>query len=144
MVQCLNVGPSSELELDEDEGSNEHSNPGFDELEPLRFVRCTIDCSAYKEFKLHPIKDVELPEPGPDGSANLRALMKFGMVNRSDWKVREGGILYVVEAMCGEFFSCISDYHMHGTAGSDEWNTLFSTLQNSGYHKNIIPCMVSV
>lgn len=92
MVQCLNVGTSSELGLDED------SDPDLDSAlnKPLQLVRCTIDCSAYTEFKLRPITDVELPEPGPDGSANFRALSSFGLAEEDDWRMREGGILYVI------------------------------------------------
>ena len=85
MVQCLNVGTSSELGLDEDSDSDLDSALN----KPLRLVRCTIDCSAYTEFKLRPITDVELPEPGPDGSANFRALSSFGLAEEDDWSMRE-------------------------------------------------------
>lgn len=114
----------------------------------MRFVRCTVDFSAYTKFKLHPLKDVELPEPEPDGFPNFSAFTAFSIAQEKDWKVREGGVLYVVGDMSGDFFCCISNYNMGGLgrAGifNDEWNTLFPALQNAGYPKNIIPCMVSV
>jgi hypothetical protein len=97
---------------------------------------------TYKEFKLHPTKDVELPEPDLDGKINWRSLSAWGTVNRRDWKLREGGVLYAL-AEYGNFFNCISQYHSCGGTGVKEWNTLFPALQNSGYRKNIIPCMVN-
>ena len=108
---------------------------------PLRFVRGTIDFSEYTEFKLHPIENVELPETEPDGSANYSALSSYTRANRDGWKMREGRVLYAL-AEYGDFFNCIMHYHKIGATGVAEWNTLFPMLQNSGYRKNIIPCMV--
>jgi len=133
------------LGLDEgpDVDSDAESDAAF-KGEPLRLVRCTIDFSAYEEFKLHPIKDVELPEPHPNKPANSSALSLFYVTHQSDWKLREDGLLYVVGAECGDFFNCMSHYRMDGSTMIEGWDSLFATLKISGYRKNIIPCMVGL
>jgi hypothetical protein len=110
---------------------------------PPRLVRCTIDFSAYKEFKLRPIKDVELPQPDRDDSTNFSDLMMYERMNDDDWRMREGGVLYAL-AEYGNFFNCIYYYHTHQRTFIKGWTDLFERLQSSGYCKNIIPCMVDV
>jgi hypothetical protein len=127
--QCLDPGSESDAD---------------DNIWPL--VRGTIDFSAYKEFKLHPIKNVELPEVGADGDVSwwgLYALYEIAL--NDDWRTREGGILRAV-AEYDDFFSCMLSYNSSspGWAGVVKWDTLFEKLHNSGYRKNIIPCMVRV
>ena len=129
----MDAGPESDIDSDAGSDADSDNSP--------HLVRGTIDFSAYKEFKLHPIKDVELPEPELDGSANWRSLSRWGMANETDWKLREGGVLYAL-AEYGKFFNCILQYHTCGKTGVGHWNTLFSTLQTSEYRKNSIPCMV--
>ena len=107
-----------------------------------RVVRATIDFSAYTEFKLHPIKDIEVPET-EDGHINLTAYCLYPMTLSHDWRMREGGVLYALGEY-GDFFHAMLSYHGHGKSTNiEEWNSLFQNLQNSGYPKNIIPCMVS-
>jgi len=45
-----------------DLGSNVELDDALSDTDSMCFVHSTIDFSTYKEFKLHPIKDVELPE----------------------------------------------------------------------------------
>jgi len=97
-------------------------------------------------FKLHPIKNVELPEVGADGDVSwwgLYALYEIAL--NDDWRTREGGILRAV-AEYDDFFSCMLSYNSSSPkwAGVVKWDTLFEKLHNSGYRKNIIPCMVRV
>jgi hypothetical protein len=138
----IGIQATSELELDE--GPDADTVAELDGGEPLRLIRCTIDFGAYKEFKLHPIQDVELPEPNPGEPDNTSALTLFYLTHQSDWKLREGGLLYVVGAECGNFFNCMSSYRMHGSIMIGEWDSLFATLKISGYRKNVIPCMVGL
>ena len=116
---------------------------GSDSIGPgPRVVRATIDFSAYTEFKLHPIKDIEVPET-EDGHINLTAYCLYPMTLSHDWRMREGGVLYALGEY-GDFFNAILGYHGSGKSTNiEEWNSLFRNLQNSGYPKNIIPCMVS-
>lgn len=103
----------------------------------------TIDFSAYKGFKLHPIKDVELPDGEHGVSCNYVDVATYQMAIGDDWRKREGGILYMVGEY-GDFFNAMSFYHASrkGTLMED-WNTLFEKLQDSEYRKNLLPCMVS-
>jgi hypothetical protein len=123
------------------------SDPGPDEESDDEDVsimyRATIDFSAYKDFKLHPLKDVELPKPDDGGLWNLMSICMYPLTISRDWRMREGGILCAL-AEYGDFFNCILVYH-NGKRKSttiDEWDTLFRKLQNSEYRKNLIPCMV--
>jgi hypothetical protein len=57
--------------------------------------------------------------------------------------MREGGVLYAV-GIYGDFFGCMWNYHSgRKSTGIEEWDALFEELKGSGFHKNIIPCMVS-
>jgi hypothetical protein len=102
----------------------------------------TIDFSAYKDVKLHPIEDIELPK-AEDGSFNILAFALFPITVKGDWRMREGGVLCTLGEY-GDFFNSMIGYHSPAkTTNIAEWNTLFEKLENSGYRKNIIPCMVS-
>lgn len=67
----------------------------------------------------------------------------FPTTVKADWKMREGGVLYTLGEY-GDFFNSMMGYH-NPAKRTDiaEWDTLFEKLENSGYRKNIIPCMVS-
>jgi hypothetical protein len=114
----------------------DRSDPEIDSLPPQRLVHATIDFSAYKESKLDPIKDVELPA---EGSYDLGEFILYSMAIREDWRVRQGGVLCALEE-CGDFFNCMSSYHSKRKTNIAEWDTLFEKLQ-SGYRKNIVRCM---
>lgn len=109
-----------------------------------RVSRVTIDFGAYTEFKLRPIKDVELPDADPGILFGLTDLFSYKLANGDDWKVREGGILYAIGEY-GNFFNTISHYHSGPMEDlmEESWISLFEKLQNSEYRKNLIPCMVS-
>jgi hypothetical protein len=51
---------------------------------------CLSDFSPYKEFKLPPIEDVELPEPSYDQPANNMELHIYKMMVTDDWRMQEG------------------------------------------------------
>jgi len=104
--------------------------------------RVTIDFGAYTEFKLRPIKDVELPDADPGILFGLTDLFSYKLANGDDWKVREGGILYAIGEY-GNFFNTISHYHSGPMEAlmEESWISLFEKLQNSEYRKNLIPCM---
>jgi hypothetical protein len=105
-------------------------------------VRGTIDFSAYKEFKLHPLKDIEMPEPD-DRSYSIVAFCLFPTTVSHDWRMRAGGVLFALGEY-GDFFNSMVAYHGRGKSTSiAEWDTLFEKLKNSEYRKNLIPCMVS-
>jgi hypothetical protein len=108
-------------------------------------IRVTICFSAYKEFKLLPIKDVKILDP-TDESIQKSYITELGMYEatiRDDWRIREGGVLGAL-AEYGDFFDCIAHYHSpQKTTRVYGWDKLFEKLQNSGFRKNIVPCMVS-
>jgi len=150
IVPIVPTAPSGKcIKPEVSDTSDQHLDPGSesdadDNIWPL--VRGTINFSAYKEFKLHPIKNVELPEVGADGDVSwwgLYALYEIAL--NDDWRTREGGILRAV-AEYDDFFSCMLSYNSSSPkwAGVVKWDTLFEKLHNSGYRKNIIPCMVRV
>ena len=121
-----------------DTRSDENSEPLFWKV---RLVHGTIDFSAYKELKLSPIEDVEFPEPDCNETSNFSNLVMYQRMTEDDWRMLEGSILYVL-AEYGNFINCISHYNKHQrTCIKDD---LFGGLKSSGYHKNIIPCMVGV
>lgn len=121
-----------------DNGSE--SSDDFDK--PPRLVLATIDFTTYKEFKISPIKDIELPESVLDGSANREEAFDYERAISEDWTMREGGVLYALGEY-GDFFNSMSGYHSsEKRIGISRLDTLFDKLQNSGYRKNIIPCMV--
>jgi hypothetical protein len=125
-----------------DVGEGIDADPMYDH-HYLPRISATIDFSAYKEYKLQPIKEVELVVPASDGSMDFSERMIYSKMVEDDWRIREGGILYAL-AEFGEFFSCMSHYHSHwnriGVAG---WDKLFENLLKSSYRKSIVPCMVS-
>ena len=56
-----------------------------------------------------------------------------------------GGVLYALAEEYGDFFNCVLNDRMPGKGtGIAEWDNLFEGLHNSGYRKNIVPCMVGV
>ena len=57
--------------------------PGLQKL-----VHATIDFTAYKDFKLDPVKDVELPA---EGSLDLSEFVLYAMAIDGDWRMRQGG-----------------------------------------------------
>jgi hypothetical protein len=142
VVHCVDVWLDVGLDADSDIDSDAGSDAGIEDLSP-RLVRGTIDFSAYKEFKLRPMEYIELPETEPNGSCNWSSFRTYEGMNNDDWRFREGGVLYAL-AEYGDFFNCISVYHSHQRTGIQGWNALFEKLQNSGYCKNIVPCMVGV
>jgi hypothetical protein len=112
-------------------------------------IRVTIDFSSYKEYKLHPIKDVEILDTFNETGDLSTFVAVFGELTlyqstiERDWRVREGGILWAL-ADYNSFFNCITHYHsVHKTTNIRGWDELFEELQNSSYRKNILPCMVS-
>jgi hypothetical protein len=107
-----------------------------------RYVHATIDFSAYKEFKLRPIKDAELPELVSRMDCEIVDIGIYSMARDEDWRLRQGGILFAVGEY-GDFFNCVTAYRTTVTGDSfiEEWNTLFGQLRSSQYRKNIIPCM---
>jgi hypothetical protein len=117
------------------------SDAGSDAVLPTlqSVVHATIDFSAYKEFKLDPIMDVELPAKGTD---DLAEFVMYPMAISEDWRLRQGGVLCALGEY-GDFFNCISSYHSRSKTNIAEWDSLFEKLQ-AGYHKNIVPCMASV
>ena len=124
--------------------SDAESESNFDLESPVRLGRGTIDFAAYTEFKLHPIKDVascqkQNPMGQPIGLRSSRIIWRTRMIGNCE----EGGVLYAAGGI-RRLFNCILNYHRHVHKGTGiaEWNTLFPMLQNSGYHKNSIPCMV--
>jgi len=110
---------------------------------PYPISRVTIEFSPYTQFKLHPIKDVELPDARDGMSCDYADVATYQMAINHDWRMREGGILFAIGEY-GDFFNTMTHYHS-GPKGTlmEDWNTLFEKLQNSEYRKNLIPCMVS-
>ena len=110
----------------------------------MQVVPGTIDFSAYKDFKLHPLKDVAMPVPGPNGMRNLAEFCTYPMRIGNDWRMRAGGVLFALGEY-GDFFNCISNYHSgtRRTTGIPEWDSVFEKLHSSEYAKKFIPCMVS-
>jgi hypothetical protein len=108
---------------------------------PNPISRVTIEFSPYIQFKLHPIKDVELPDARDGMSCDYADVATYQMAINGDWRMREGGILFAVGEY-GDFFNTMTHYHS-GPKGTlmEDWNTLFEKLQNSEYRKNLIPCM---
>jgi hypothetical protein len=107
-------------------------------------VLVTIDFSAYKEFKLHPIKDVTILDPSNERTyvCCIAELMMYESAIESDWRVREGGIMRAL-AEYGDFFNSISNYHScQKTTRIPGWDSLFEELNSSGYPKKNLPCMV--
>jgi hypothetical protein len=140
---CISGGELvTRLTINLDAGSDRVHPDDLDRLSKPR-IRATIDFGAYKEFNLRPITGVDLPRPGTDGSIDFMECSIYHDTVRDDWKTREGGILYAV-AEYGDFFSYVSHYHSpYGRIGTGVWNALFEKLRNSGYSRNVIPCMVS-
>ena len=125
-----------------DNGSESSDDSNFDK--PPRLVHAVIDFTTYTEFKINPIKDIELPESVLDGSTDRHEKWVYTWAIGEDWTMREGRVLYALREY-GDFFNVMSEYHLPGERiGMVEWETLFDKLQNSGYQKNIIPCMVRV
>jgi hypothetical protein len=106
----------------------------------------TIRFSAYKEFKLLPIKDVRILDP-TDESVHDSIIIELDMYEatiRDDWRIREGSMLCALEEY-GDFFDSISNYHSPQKGSRVyAWDGLYEELQNSGYRKNVVPCMVGV
>jgi hypothetical protein len=108
-------------------------------------IHVTICFSAYKGFKLPPIKDVKILDP-MDEDVQKSFVIELGMYDaiiRDDWSIREGGVLRAL-AEYGDFFDCISNYHSsHKTTRIHGWDQLFEKVKNSDFRKNVVPCMVS-
>jgi hypothetical protein len=96
-------------------------------------------------FLLSKIIDVKILDP-TDESVNDSYIHELGMYEvtiRDNWRIREGGWLRAL-AECGDFFDCIADYHSAQKKSRIKyWDWLFEQLENSGFRKNIVPCMVS-
>jgi hypothetical protein len=120
-----------------------HSDVGDPDFSEEITVRATIDFGAYKEFKLRPLENIELPVQSEGASLNLLALCLFPNTVSNDWRMRESGVLYTLGEY-GDFFNTMLAYHGRGrTTEIAEWDILFEKLQSGAYRKNIIPCMVS-
>jgi hypothetical protein len=85
-----------------DLGSNVELDDALSDTDSMCFV---LDFSTYKEFKLHPIKDVELPELNLNGSVDSLLLSAYMIAKESNWKLVEGSILYVL-AEYDNFLNC--------------------------------------
>jgi hypothetical protein len=105
------------------------------------FIR-QLTLARTREFKLRPIKDVELPESAPRMECETVDLGIFSMAMGEDWRMRQGGVLFTIGEY-GDFFNFISGYHTAGTTLAEEWDALFGQLRSSQYRKNIVPCMAS-
>jgi hypothetical protein len=146
-MKCVTSHPSQTTVSEQEPGiSNKIEvhccDLGYLSYDQRRYVHATVDFSAYIEFKLRPLKDVELPESVPRVECEIVDLGIFGMAMGEDWRMRQGGVLFTIGEY-GDFFNSISGYHTAGTTFIEEWDTLFKQLHSSQYRKNIVPCMAS-
>ena len=65
--------------------------------------------SSHQEFVRGTTEDVELPK-AEDGYINLVAYVPFPTTISRDWKMREGGVLYMLGEY-GDFFNSMIGYH---------------------------------
>ena len=110
-------------------------------LPQLPGIRQTLYFNNYKGVKLKPIRDIRIFSR-PDGSVNPEQIAEFQRTLDTDWKTREGGILYCV-AEWREYWNCLVNYRSPSkTTGSQDWDKLFEELKANNFDKKLVPCMV--
>ncbi|KAI0056600.1 hypothetical protein BV25DRAFT_1920846 [Artomyces pyxidatus] len=96
--------------------------------------------SAYTAYQIEPVLGVKL-HPLPDGTIHPGDIAAYCDVLQSNWKCREGGVMYCV-AEYREWWNMLLNYHSPaGTTGRPDWDHLYMRLTENGYDKGTVPCM---
>lgn len=110
---------------------------------PGASARHDVHFKPYPDFPLEPVKGVKL-RPGADGTFHAEDLELAVQYFESNWKTREGGVLYCV-GETREFWTMILSYNatFPPTTGWLKFDRLFAKLKGNMFDKGSINCMVS-
>jgi hypothetical protein len=96
---------------------------------------------TYEAFELKPWKAVKL-HARKDGGIHPGDVKVYVDMIKSNWKIREAGILYAIDddrTFANLYIHYLSCYK---TTGLPEWDQLFARLKGEDFSRSIIPCMV--